>query len=271
MANIPVDHISLQEAYSRFLAEYDADEVRFTNEPVYKLGNDIDHPFSRHLADYKWQEWNKITHAVHDDSIEDLKRAFERGELTALYEKDDSTGLYKVEARQWIEFFNMERAFYSDTFGLFYNEFAGSDLFNVTPFVHETTFDKWMEWRFPETETSTYHQHHDTAQATVLVSAASEPVTNSSDSNAGALQSACLAVYENLKDSSEVLAIFAKAYGELYPDRPPVKPKSNAVLKAVSDHVAVELNGRKFKPSTRDRMYEEIHKAGGPSFKRMRT
>jgi hypothetical protein len=151
MANIPVDHISLQEAYSRFLAKYDTDGVRFTNEPIYEISDDVDCPFSRHLADYKWQEWKKITHAVHDESIEDLKRAFERGELTALYEKDGSTRLYKVEARLWIERFNMERAFYSDTFGLFFNEFADSDLFNVTPFLHEATFDKWMEHRFPKT------------------------------------------------------------------------------------------------------------------------
>jgi len=88
----------------------------------------------------------------------------------------------------------------------------------------------------------------------------------------GELQKVCLAVYEKLimRPKSGLMAVFARAYGELYPDRPPLQPKSQAVLDAVSNHVKDELNGREFKPSTRDRLYKEIHKAGGPNFIRTR-
>lgn len=158
MANVPVDYISLQKAYSVFCEQYDVDGISTEPEPICP-GEDA-------FENERWLAWRAALEKLGNDSTNLLRLAFFNDELTALYEVDGKSHYYHVEAHLWDEKNFLERAFYDDFFPVAANPYCAVEHLadEVAPFVHKASFDKWMEWRFPKPAIETYHQHHDLGQ-----------------------------------------------------------------------------------------------------------
>ncbi len=148
MTKIPDGHISMQEAYSRFIEKYDSAGVRFQDEPICKP-DDAE-------CNARWHEWERVTHAVYNNSMRELGEAFEQQQLVALYKVDGDQETYRIEGRTWKENRILTHSFYDGTFGDYRSGRDIAHLSGVAAYMKLPEFEAWLDWRFPPEPLSTY-------------------------------------------------------------------------------------------------------------------
>lgn len=144
---VPVDHISLAEAFTRFCDAFDTDGILIAPEPERENCNsDREYEEAMHHHGAVWKK-------LHNEAIASFRAELALEYFYAFFEREGKPHLYKIEAQEWINadtrlirhFCTEPRAIQK----ILDDEHNPSDL---DPFVHEETFDKWMKRSFPKSE-----------------------------------------------------------------------------------------------------------------------
>lgn len=148
MANVPVDYISLAEAFTRFREAFDTEEAITAPAPerADAYSDDEHEEAQRQHGSERERVWC--------EAVASFRAELALEYFVALYEKEGKPRLYKVEAQEWIDAdTRLIRHFYVEPHTI--QEMLGDkyDSPNLTLFVHELTFDKWMQSRFAKPTT----------------------------------------------------------------------------------------------------------------------